>query len=107
MGRPVRRGPRYTHAMASCDGISNPPARRHTGCVRLRTTRWMKLMLRNAIAALLVLGATVALAVEPPVIPTAGDAYRMWERWAYQRIGERAYMRSTYDRSGGNDFADA
>jgi hypothetical protein len=30
------------------------------------------------------------------------DAYRQWERWPYQRIGARAYMRSTYDRSGGN-----
>lgn len=107
MGRPVRRGPRYTQAMASCDGISKQPERKHTGCVRLRTIRWMKPILRNAIAALLVLGAAVALADEPPVIPTAADAYRMWERWPYQRIGERAYMRSTYDRSGGNDFADA
>ena len=107
MGRPVRRGRRYTHAMASCDGISNQPELKHTGCVRLSTTRWMKPMPRNAIAALLVLGAAVASADEPPVIPTAADAYRMWERWPYQRIGERAYMRSTYDRSGGNDFADA
>ncbi len=31
----------------------------------------------------------------------------MWERWPIQRIGVRAYMRSTYDRRGGNDFADA
>ena len=31
----------------------------------------------------------------------------MWDRWAYQRIGARAYMRSTYDRSGGNEGADA
>ena len=31
----------------------------------------------------------------------------MWERWPYQRIGARAYMRSTYDRSGGNERADA
>lgn len=31
----------------------------------------------------------------------------MWERWPYQRIGERAYMRGTYDRSGGNEAADA
>lgn len=42
-----------------------------------------------------------------PMIPVGLDAYRMWDRWAYQRIGARAYMRSTYDRSGGNRTADA
>jgi hypothetical protein len=46
-------------------------------------------------------------AEEPPVIPVGLDAYRLWERWPYQRIGERAYMRSTYDRRGGNEGADA
>jgi D-arabinan exo alpha-(1,3)/(1,5)-arabinofuranosidase (non-reducing end) len=44
---------------------------------------------------------------QPPVIPLGLDAYRMWDRWAYQRIGARAYMTSTYDRSGGNQGADA
>ncbi|HZL37271.1 MAG TPA: DUF2961 domain-containing protein [Tepidisphaeraceae bacterium] len=44
---------------------------------------------------------------EPPVLPAGLDAYRMWDRWPYQRIGQRAYMRSTYDRSGGNEGADA
>lgn len=44
---------------------------------------------------------------EPPVIPVGLDAYRMWDRWPYQRIGARAYMRSTYDRRGGNETADA
>src|SRR5205814_1795772 len=43
----------------------------------------------------------------PPVIPVGLDAYLMWERWPYQRIGARAYMRSTYDRRGGNEGADA
>jgi len=47
------------------------------------------------------------LAEEPPVIPIGLDAYRQWERWQYQRIGARAYMRSTYDRGGGNEGADA
>lgn len=42
-----------------------------------------------------------------PVIPIGLDAYRQWDRWPYQRIGARAYMRSTYDRSGGNEGADA
>ena len=40
--------------------------------------------------------------VEPPVIPVGLDAYRQWERWPYLRIGVRCYMRSTFDRSGGN-----
>jgi len=48
-----------------------------------------------------------AVAGEPPLIPVGADAYTMWERWAYQRVGERAYMRSTYDRAGGNAAADA
>jgi hypothetical protein len=42
-----------------------------------------------------------------PVIPVGLDAYRMWEQWPRQRIGARAYMRSTYDRTGGNEGADA
>jgi hypothetical protein len=46
-------------------------------------------------------------AAGPPAIPVGLDAYRMWDRWAYQRIGARAYMRSTYDRRGGNERADA
>jgi hypothetical protein len=41
------------------------------------------------------------------VIPVGLDAYRQWDRWPYQRIGARAYMRSTYDRAGGNEGADA
>src|SRR5439155_935241 len=48
-----------------------------------------------------------ASAEEPPVIPVGLDAYRQWERWPYQRIGARAYLRSTYDRAGGNEGADA
>ena len=45
--------------------------------------------------------------VSPPTIPIGYDAFRMWERWPYQRIGMRTYMRSTYDRGGGNEMADA
>ncbi|MDB5623465.1 MAG: hypothetical protein JWR39_2028, partial [Devosia sp.] len=48
-----------------------------------------------------------AIQREPPVIPVGLDAFRMWERWHHLRIGMRAYMRSTYDRSGGNHHADA
>jgi hypothetical protein len=51
--------------------------------------------------------AAQAKRVDPPVIPVGLDAYRLWDRWPYQRIGARAYMRSTYDRSGGNEGADA
>ncbi|HET6251024.1 MAG TPA: DUF2961 domain-containing protein [Tepidisphaeraceae bacterium] len=43
----------------------------------------------------------------PPVVPVGYDAYRMWDHWPDQRIGVRAYMRSTYDRKGGNEGADA
>jgi D-arabinan exo alpha-(1,3)/(1,5)-arabinofuranosidase (non-reducing end) len=46
-------------------------------------------------------------AVEPPVIPVGLDAYRQWEKWPCLRVGARAYMRSTYDRRGGNEGADA
>ena len=55
---------------------------------------------------LFLLGLPVA-AEEPPIIPIGLDAYRLWERWPYQRIGVRTYMRSTYDRRGGNEGADA
>ncbi len=68
----------------------------------------MSLRLPAAVAAafIILLGATVA-ADEPPVIPVGLDAYLQWERWPYQRIGARAYMRSTYDRRGGNEAVDA
>ncbi len=42
-----------------------------------------------------------------PVIPFGYDAYRMWDKWPQQRIGVRTYMRSTYDRRGYNEGADA
>jgi hypothetical protein len=43
----------------------------------------------------------------PEPIPVGLDAYRAWDQWPRQRIGMRAYMRSTYDRRGGNEGADA
>ena len=55
----------------------------------------------------LLLSAVIAFAAGPPVIPAGWDAYLQWARWPYQRIGARAYMRSTYDRRGGNEGADA
>ena len=47
------------------------------------------------------------MGAETPTIPVGLDAYRQWDNWAVQRIGVRAYMRSTYDRKGGNERADA
>ena len=45
--------------------------------------------------------------MDNPTIPIGFDAYRLWARWPYLHIAERAYMRSTYDRAGGNEAADA
>jgi hypothetical protein len=64
-------------------------------------------MTPTGVALLLGLAGSAAVAEEPAVIPVGLDAYRMWERWPVQRIGARAYMRSTYDRRGGNEGADA
>lgn len=44
---------------------------------------------------------------QTPEIPIGLDAYRRWDKLPDQRIGARAYMRSTYDREGGNQSADA
>ncbi|HOE96564.1 MAG TPA: DUF2961 domain-containing protein [Candidatus Sumerlaeota bacterium] len=51
--------------------------------------------------------AAVEPASTPPVVPLGLDAYLQWEKWPLQRLGVRSYMRSTYDRSGGNQSADA
>ena len=59
------------------------------------------------IAAWCVLLPGPAEAQQPPVIPVGLDAYRMWDHWADQKIGERAYMQSTFDRTGGNIGSDA
>jgi hypothetical protein len=57
--------------------------------------------------AAIFLAMLASAAAEPPVIPVGLDAYRQWEKWPQQRIGARAYMRSTYDRTGANRSADA
>jgi hypothetical protein len=44
---------------------------------------------------------------ELPIVPVGDDAYLMWDRLPNHRIGVRAFMRSTYDRTGGNRDADA
>jgi hypothetical protein len=46
-------------------------------------------------------------AATPPSIPIGVDAFTQWERWPELRIGVRPYMRSTFDRTGGNHNADA
>ena len=45
--------------------------------------------------------------VEPPPVAWGLDAYRQWDRMYRVRIGTRTYMRSTYDRTGGNEGVDA
>lgn len=58
-----------------------------------------------ALAALL--GTGMMHGAETPVIPVGADAFLQWQRWPVLRIGARSYMRSTYDRRGGNEGADA
>lgn len=65
------------------------------------------LSLAGGICALLSSWVSNLAASEQPPIPVGTDAYRQWERWPYQRVGMRAYMRSTYDRQGGNEGPDA
>jgi hypothetical protein len=43
----------------------------------------------------------------PPAIAVGADAFRAWADWPTIAVGARVYMRSTYDRSGGNENADA
>jgi hypothetical protein len=71
-----------------------------------------RLYLAGAVACAVAGLAGVAWATEtapswPPTVPVGLDAYTQWERWPYQRIGVRAYMRSTRDRDGLNRTADA
>src|SRR5437870_3751813 len=61
---------------------------------------------RNVIRSVLIIFALTTFAAAEP-IPVGLDAYRQWDHWPDQRIGARAYMRSTYDRAGGNEAADA
>jgi hypothetical protein len=62
----------------------------------------MKANLSIVALLLLVITAATSRAEDPPPLPVGWDAYRQWDHWPDQRIGQRAYMRSTYDRSGGN-----
>ncbi len=42
-----------------------------------------------------------------PTVAVGLDAYRQWDRLPTIKLGVRAVMRSTYDRTGGNEGADA
>ena len=42
-----------------------------------------------------------------PTIPIGWDAFRQWDRLPILRLATRTSMRSTFDRSGGNEAADA
>ncbi|HTB84005.1 MAG TPA: DUF2961 domain-containing protein [Candidatus Sulfotelmatobacter sp.] len=53
------------------------------------------------------LSTTLPAVADLPVVPVGYDAYRQWDRWPQQHIGVRAYLSSTYDRTGGNEGADA
>ena len=64
-------------------------------------------MVLLALAAERPLAQTAMPAAEPPVIPIGYDAFRQWDEWPYLRLGVRAYMKSTFDRTGGNHDADA
>jgi hypothetical protein len=61
-------------------------------------------------AAVFVIVAACGDNLDPPTLPAISvgyDAYRNLDALPRVRIGQRAYMRSTYDRSGGNEGADA
>ena len=75
----------------------------------MRTANISKLRLGSVLSFCFILQPVFQLhaSSSPPVIPIGLDAYRHWELWPYQRIGARAHMRSTYDRRGGNEGADA
>ena len=62
---------------------------------------------RDVLAGVSMAALAAAMSAQQTPIPVGADAYLQWDRWSQQRIGMRAYMRSTYDRSGGNEAADA
>lgn len=70
----------------------------------LRKSVWAKIL--GAVSLWLAL-AFAAQPPDAPPVPVGVDAYRAWDQWPQQRIGMRAYMRSTYDRRGGNEGVDA
>ncbi len=77
------------------------------------STRWSALLVSPALALALAGACGGRRDGDPgprlqvPVLPVGDDAFRHWERWPIQRMGTRALMRSTYDRTGGTEAADA
>jgi hypothetical protein len=69
-------------------------------------SRWFVTIILFTLALAPVANAAGPAATQP-VVPVGLDAYRQWDRWPAQRLGVRAYLRSTYDRRGGNEAADA
>jgi hypothetical protein len=68
-----------------------------------REVLMIRVELLGMLFALPLLGATAGNKSQTPKpLPIGLDAYREWDRWPEQRIGMRTYMRSTYDRTGGN-----
>lgn len=67
---------------------------------------WHRMKWQMCLCAIALTG-SASSAEKPHRLPVGLDAYRLWNRWPEQRIGMRAYMRSTYDRTGGNEGADA
>src|SRR4051812_4032017 len=52
---------------------------------------------RASLVFLLLLSVCISIFANPELtVPIGFDAYRQWQRWPVQRIGVRAYMRSTY-----------
>ena len=66
-----------------------------------------KIILCLLVQAMSLVNCSLWAQTEIPAVPVGLDAYRQWHLWPMQRVGVRAYMRSTYDRSGHNESADA
>src|SRR5689334_12438234 len=69
-------------------------------------SRWLYIIMLSFFWCQTVLGQKASTSTDQ-VIPVGLDAYRLWDKLPMQRLGVRAYMRSTYDRKGGNHHADA
>jgi hypothetical protein len=79
-------------------------------CTGLLITHKLKLALghmRKSIVSLLLFTVFHSCCRGAAPIPIGLDAYRDWDQWPVLRLGMRTYLRSTYDRSGGNEGADA
>jgi hypothetical protein len=79
-------------------------------CLRIHSAARRSIVLCWLLAQLLVISTAngeQAPAKTPPQIPFGVDAFTQWQKWPYLRVGVRGYMRSTFDRRGGNEDADA